>query len=509
MIKLIIPQALITLIFYHSCISQTQQDSTITEISEQLKGVVLDADKKTVLAYANIAVLHKSVGTITNEKGQFSLDITDLDKNDTLSFLYIGYKNKNITISQLDSFSVILLQENIFNLSEVFVFGDNPDPKLIIKKVLENKDVNYPKKTNKSQMFIRKRYISDITNIKLTLKKSSFDQLNKKTLDFIETKLPRHSTSYTDFLGYLYSTQNQDDSITLKIDPLKIVSLKDKDLADFDQLEASFEKMFANTKEKEFWKVKSGIFSSKIDLDEEDTKSKNDSLEKAHKNQINLKYYSRRIDRELEYSLLIDKREWEFLHQTGKYNYVLAGGANVNGEDVYIIDFTPKRAGEYKGRVYIAMNTFALIRADYGYAPGKTGRNIHLLGIGYTQNHFKASIFFEKKNSSYRLKYFSKVTGNHSSINRSLSLIKKKKRFLINKKLNEIKVDIKLLVKSNESIEMLVLNQKEISIGQFVSFKQKKHAKIIYVDKFNDNLWKGFSIIEPTKQMRDYKKLKE
>ncbi|RLD83173.1 MAG: hypothetical protein DRJ10_04000 [Bacteroidetes bacterium] len=501
--------AFITLIAFHNIHSQTTSDSSIVEISKQLKGVVLDMDKKTALAYANIAVLHKNKGTVTNEKGQFTIDVTDLDENDTLSFLYIGYKNKNITIAQLDSFSIIYLKEDIFNLSEVFVFAKNPDPKQIVKKVLEHKDANYKKKTNKSQIFIRKRNISDINNIKFTLKKSSFDLFNKKTLDFIEKKLPKHSTSYTDFLGYLYSTQNQDDSIALKIDPLKIVSLKEKDLADFDQLEANFEKIFANTKEEEFWKVKSGIFSGKIDLDDEDKKSKKDSLEKNYKNQINLDYYSRRIDKELDYSLFKNKKEWEFLYQTGKYNYTLAGGANVNGEDVYIIDFIPRRNGEFKGRAYISMNTFALIRADYEYAPGKIGRNVQLLGIGYTQNHFKASIFFLKKNASYNLKYFSKETGNNSSVNRSFSLIKKKKRFLINKKLSEIKADIKLSIKSKVSFEMLVLNQKEISLSQFANFKQKKRSKIIYVDQFSDNLWKGYSIIEPTKQMRDYKKLKE
>jgi len=152
------------------------------------------------------------------------------------------------------------------------------------------------------------------------------------------------------------------------------------------------------------------------------------------------------------------------------------------------------------------MNTFALIRADYEYATGKTGRDINLLGIGYTQNHFKASIFFEKKNANYNLKYFSKETGNNSSINRNLSLLKKKKRFLINKKLNEIKAEIKLSVKTKESFEVLVLDRKKISPGQFANFKQKKRTKIIYVDQFNDKLWKGFSIIEPTKQMREYKK---
>ena len=34
------------------------------------------------------------------------------------------------------------------------------------------------------------------------------------------------------FLGYLYFSENEDDSITLKVDPIRAVSLKDKDLDD-------------------------------------------------------------------------------------------------------------------------------------------------------------------------------------------------------------------------------------------------------------------------------------
>jgi hypothetical protein len=31
----------------------------------------------------------------------------------------------------------------------------------------------------------------------------------------------------------------------------------------------------------------------------------------------------------------------------------------------------------------------------------------------------------------------------------------------------------------------------------------------IYVDQFDDNLWSGYSIIEPTKRMKEYKKQAE
>ncbi len=93
------------------------------------------------------------------------------------------------------------------------------------------------------------------------------------------------------------------------------------------------------------------------------------------------------------------------------------------------------------------------------------------------------------------------------SVDRNLSLIKKKKRFLLDKKLNEIKVGFNLNVREEYSVEMLILDHKEISNKQFKGFKQKEFIKMIYVDQFDDQLWKGYSIIEPTKQMRDYKKM--
>jgi len=89
---------------------------------------------------------------------------------------------------------------------------------------------------------------------------------------------------------------------------------------------------------------------------------------------------------------------------------------------------------------------------------------------------------------------------------RNLGLVKKKERFLFDKKLNEIKVGVRLSVNSEMLFECLVLNDKPISQAEFDGFEEKKNMKIIYVDKFDDNLWKGYNIIEPTRQMRDYKK---
>jgi hypothetical protein len=304
-------------------------------------------------------------------------------------------------------------------------------------------------------------------------------------------------------MGYLYFNKNQEDSINFKNDPVRIVALKEKDVADLEQMESIFESIIKDVGEDEYWKVKSGIFGEKIDMEEDTVRAKRDTLKE---NERKVSGYNRQVNYQLRYSTLDDRDQWEFLHKTGKYNYTLAGGTRVNGEDVYIIDFNPKSSGHYMGRMFISINTSALIRADYEYAPGKTGKDIHLLGVGYTETQFSGSIYFEKKGDNYHLRYFSRKEASNASIDRKVSLLKKRKRFLIDKNLKELKVGLYMSMTMEQSLEFLVLEDDEISADEFAEFEQPEIMEIIFVDQFDDKLWKGFSIIEPTQQMKEYKK---
>ena len=93
------------------------------------------------------------------------------------------------------------------------------------------------------------------------------------------------------------------------------------------------------------------------------------------------------------------------------------------------------------------------------------------------------------------------------SFDRPMSLQKKKKRFLFDKKIEEIKIGMEVISRFESSYELLVLDESKISLKQFREFKPNKNIKIIHVDQFNEDLWKGYSIIEPTKQMKNYRKL--
>ncbi len=99
--RVILLSTLITLMSFASGISQTIQEDTIfdtIQLKKELKGLVLDVDSQIGLPYANIYVRNKNIGVISNEKGYFSINIKDLNSDDTVRFQYIGYKTKNITI---------------------------------------------------------------------------------------------------------------------------------------------------------------------------------------------------------------------------------------------------------------------------------------------------------------------------------------------------------------------------------------------------------------------------
>ena len=201
-----------------------------------------------------------------------------------------------------------------------------------------------------------------------------------------------------------------------------------------------------------------------------------------------------------------DKDSWQFLYETGKYNYTLFGGTRLKGEDVYIIDFDAKNRGNYEGRLYISTSTYAILKAEFQYAEGKSGTDISLLGIAYKETIHKATVFFENKNGNYRLKYMFRQEGERVGFDRNVELIKKRERFLFDKTIAKYKVKLSYKAVNLNSIEVLVISENIISEKQFTDFKSKERLKVKYVNEFDDNMWKGYSIIAPTDQMKDYRK---
>ncbi len=496
---------LITFFLSFLCVAAwAQSESDTIKERKVISGNLIDAKTSEPLTYATILIVGSTNGVVSNEKGYFEIDITGFPETDTIRFQYIGYKPQQICISDYVN-SDVELSEEIYNLSETVVYGTPPKAKDIVKKIIENKERNYPVREYANQVFVRERYNSDLNKVDLNCKKSSIEGLDENFIGIIQKSVPKESVSYTDFLGWVYSNGEEGDSAKIKIDPIRMISLKEKDIAELERIEEVFEKVIKETKDDEYWKVKTGILSQKIDMDEGDTTNvkKKDSVPE---NTRLSKYYSGSLYYRMKYANLDNKDQWEFLHKTGKYKYTIAGGTSVNGEEVYIIDFEPSGSGMFTGKMFVSRNTYALIRADYQYAAGKNGRDFHMFGIGYTESQFAGSIYFEKVDSVYALKYFTTKSASEVSFDRSVSLLKKRKRWLFDKKVNEIKIGIDMYVSSEMSYEYLVTNKRDFEPNEFDDFEQKERMKVIYVDQFDDNLWAGYPVIAPTKKMKEYKK---
>ena len=99
-----------------------------------ISGNITDENKK-VLPYTNIGVIGLNKGTISSDKGLYSINISNIDKEKTLRFSYVGFKNVDFRIGDLisDKASIlnITMKEETFQLDEIVIKPNNEKPVFI------------------------------------------------------------------------------------------------------------------------------------------------------------------------------------------------------------------------------------------------------------------------------------------------------------------------------------------------------------------------------------------
>ena len=86
-----------------------------------ISGVIMDS-LKTPIAYANIGLIKKPIGTVSNEEGKFTLKVAETMFSDTLRVSCIGYEPKEYIISKLIGSKLLVnLKSHTENLEEVII----------------------------------------------------------------------------------------------------------------------------------------------------------------------------------------------------------------------------------------------------------------------------------------------------------------------------------------------------------------------------------------------------
>lgn len=90
-------------------------------------GIIIDSLKNPI-KYVNIGILNKPVGTVTNDKGEFTFSSKNVIELDTLKISCMGFKSKEIIVKDLSNITEkikISLDNYIENLDEVVVNKTN------------------------------------------------------------------------------------------------------------------------------------------------------------------------------------------------------------------------------------------------------------------------------------------------------------------------------------------------------------------------------------------------
>ena len=97
--------------------------SNVLLYGQQISGTVFDKNSETPIEFVNIGIVGKNIGTVSDQNGNYTLQISPEYHNDTLLFSYIGYHSYYVGVSDfinLNSRNAYLEPKKI-ELAEVII----------------------------------------------------------------------------------------------------------------------------------------------------------------------------------------------------------------------------------------------------------------------------------------------------------------------------------------------------------------------------------------------------
>ena len=475
-------------------------------IPDKISGVVYDADTFTPLPYANLGIKGSSLGTVSNAQGHFYLNLSKAKKGDYLMCSYMGYETAKVLVDTLKTSIRIALKKKTIMMSSVVVNAEQLDAKEIITKVLENKLVNYDTLPAKHEVFSRHLTKTTPLKFRLKFKNSTLPFFTKDMFNKVEEKFPSKILDYSDWVEEIYVSNK-------KFKTIKIKGVSHSNNA-FDYLENVFndvEKILeGNDPKGHYWKVRSGVFAFDLtDPEEEDkkkdakgTKADNEKSQTTERKVTPVYYYSSVFSP-------VDKYLWraEFMTKTSRYTYKMLSSKMVEGEMCYVLAFEPKGRGA-KGKIYISMNSYAVLRLHFSTPADQRPKGVKLLGIEYKSLAYNGIMIFNRRAGKYNLKYIRIEEKQRIGIDRVFAFKQKKKRRFIDKTTEEVKFRLDLRLIEESTTEALITSSESISIKDFDAIKQIPYIKPTEVENYDDmSVWEGYSILQPTEEMKAYRNM--
>lgn len=475
-------------------------------VAQTISSRLMDAKTQKGIPYATVQY-GEHQGVITNDEGRFSFVLEEgATLPDSIHISSMGYEKKGFALQQLQD-SLVMLNPKAIELSGVYLFDKELDVDDIIEKMKERLPQNINKDAIKQRFFLRRSEFPTITKVDFGFEKSSIKELDKELMDSIARSVPKNTHHYTESLGDLYKKGTE-----YKLDIIKAADLYDKNnVGSFEELGKRMETIFKqNVKPGSYLKIKSGIFSQKVQvdsiLDDMDAQQAEKLKQEVKKDSTSgLVGSQRNTFRELLEELYYQEdSKLDLIEKTNRYDFKLVGYADMDDMGVYVIDFFPKRSSaEFKGRLYINIEDFAVMRMDFENT--ERLRNFRLLGITYREVLYKGTARFAKlPNGRYDLKFMDLTLGRYFAVDRPLKVVEKNKHVKGRRKQNELLLNIDFRMSPSEKWELVVFGQDLVDEPQFANFKEDKTVRATYMPRYDPEFWKGHTIMEPNQAIREF-----
>ncbi len=182
----------------------------IAQDFKTISGKVFDSNTDEPLPFSSVYVDGTSIGTITNERGEFRLNIPAVISDDTLIVSHIGYKNFQGVVDNLPEQLNVSMKEAIIDLDEVSVETQRLTAQEIFERVIEkiSKNEGYMTEDFRLDGFFREVHSSEgeRTGV-LECAVEIYD--DRVTKDFKNVLIPQFRKLY-------YRNENKDQFIETK-----------------------------------------------------------------------------------------------------------------------------------------------------------------------------------------------------------------------------------------------------------------------------------------------------
>jgi len=475
-----------------------------------LTGRVLDLETGIALPFASISFNDYSNGSVSNSEGVYVMDIAADRLGDSLYFSYMGYETLGVSVKSLLMEGGVWLRSAQINLAEIPVYSQTLNALAIIKLVEKNFPKNHPQVNQVQHLFYHSYNNTPFSEAnRMNVLKTSFTDIDQGLVDEVLEVIPEDIKSYRDVIVDFYS-----HGAERKIMPIEGISLQESTaLSVQKQIE---EKLLSLTEDIElsfeddelYYKMGTGIISSKLELDEPDSEDIDTVMTNTDDTThylIRAEYLRKDIENFLVNTADINSDNLEFINKPKKYNYQKELTL-FNDEWVYKISFDPKEQGIFQGVLYIAATNYAILQFDYEFATGKSTENINLLGIGHKVNYKKAQVIYEKLDTAYFVKYVNAEKREFFSVDRDFFMVKKEKRFLFDKALNKIKFALYMQFETKNGWELLVIHRQNLTKEAFELVKEPEKMTIKKEFVYSMDMWDHGSVIVPNTELKNFRR---